>query len=344
MSRNSHVMPFASRIAGIGSAFPETSVSNSALAEKIANYGAETNDPWIVERTGIRERRFSQPGNEAERNSSLGYRAAIKAMEMAGIGPMDIDQIIYATCSPDTLVPSTACWLQSKLGAKRALAYDLNAACSGFVFGLSIADQAIQTGKAKHILLLGSEVLSPFLNWKDRQTCIIFGDGSGAAVISQCPSDSPSRILGHQIESDGTQWDLFYMPAGGSNQEVTAEVIEQSLNKMQMKGRDIFKFATRTLADNALKMVESQGLTLQDVDWMIPHQANLRILEAVAKRLDFPVEKVLVNVDRYANTSAATVPTAMDEAVRDGRIKKGQLLLLNVFGAGVTYGAALVRW
>ena len=332
--------PFASKITGTGSAFPENRVTNDDLAKR----GLETNDEWIRERTGIRERRISRPGFEGEHNSSLGLRAATRALEMAGKRPEDIDQILYATCTPDTLIPSTACWLQKKLGAKKAWAMDVNGACSGFVFGVGTADQFIRSGATRTALVVGGDVLSTFTNWEDRGSCILFGDGAGAVVIEQTAADSPNRVLSSHMGSDGELWDFFHVVAGGSNQEVTAEMRAAKLDKMQMKGREIFKSAVRTLSEYAVAAIEANGLRAADIDWIVPHQANLRIIEAVAKRLDFPMSKVLLNIERYGNTSSATVPTAFDEAVRDGRIKKGQLVILDAFGAGLTYGSVILRW
>lgn len=330
---------FGSKIIGTGSAFPSTKVTNDELSKRV-----ETSHEWILERTGICERRIAIPNNPNEFNSSLGFIAASRALEMAGKRAEDIDQIIYATCTPDTLIPSTACWLQKKLGARRAWAVDLNGACSGFVYAVSTADQFIRTGQVKTSLVIGADILSAFTNWSDRSSCILFGDGAGAIVLEQTAGDSNRRILSSHLQSDGELWDLFHMPAGGSNLEVTPEVYEQKLNKMQMKGKEIYKSAVRTLTEFAITALEANGLTTQDLDWVIPHQANLRIIEAVAKRLDLPMSKVLVNIDRYGNTSSATVPTALDEAVRDGRIQPGQLVLFDVFGAGLTYGSILLRW
>jgi 3-oxoacyl-[acyl-carrier-protein] synthase-3 len=330
---------FASKIIGTGSGFPGTRLTNEDLSKKV-----ETSNEWILERTGIRERRISTPGNPAEFNSSLGLQAAKRALEMAGKKPEDIDQILYATCTPDTLIPSTACWLQQKLGAKNAWALDVNAACSGFVYALSIADQFVRAGQVKTSLIIGADVLSAFTDWTDRSSCILFGDGAGAAVIEQTSADSPHRILSTHLKTDGNLWELFHLPAGGSNMEVTPEVYEKKLHKMQMKGREMFKEAVRTLADYAVLALQTNGLTIDQLDWMVPHQANLRIIEAVAKRVGFPMSKVLINIDRYGNTSSATAPTVLDEAVRDGRIKSGQHVLLDVFGAGLTYGSVLLRW
>jgi 3-oxoacyl-[acyl-carrier-protein] synthase-3 len=334
-----HRTPLASRITGTGSAFPKQRLTNLELCQRI-----ETSDDWIIERTGIRERRIATPMDPNEFNSSLGYRAALQALEMAGKRPEDIDQIVYATCSPDTLIPSSACWLQMKLGAHRAFAFDVNAACSGFVYGLSVADQFIRGGSVRTVLVVGADILSAFTNWEDRTSCILFGDGAGAAIVEQTDATSPHQILSWHLQSDGNLFDLFQIPAGGSRLELTPEAHAQHLGKMQMKGKEIFKVAVRTLADFATTALEANGAKPADLRWLIPHQANLRIIEAVAKRLDFPMEKVLVNIDRYGNTSSATVATALDEAVRDGRIQSGDLLLLDVFGAGLTYGSLLLRW
>ncbi|MGE0615643.1 MAG: beta-ketoacyl-ACP synthase III [Bacteriovoracia bacterium] len=341
---SSFASPYAARITGMGSYFPKRVMTNDDLARDLAKRNLETSDEWIRERTGIASRRVSEPGNPAEHNSTLGKFAALNALEMAGKKVEDIDQIIYATCTPDTIIPSTACWVQHKLGAKRAFAYDVNAACSGFVYGLTLADQAIRAGNAKTVLVIGGEVLTSFLNWDDRTSCVLFGDGAGAAVVERVEASSPNRILSTHLGSDGSLWELFYVISGGSNQEVTPAEIEKRSNKMFMKGKEIFKVATKTLADYAVTALEAQGMTTSDLTWLVPHQANLRIIEAVAKRLDFPMSKVLVNIDRYGNTSAATVPTAMDEAIRTGKIKRGDTVLMDVFGAGLTYGSLLMRW
>lgn len=331
--------PFAARMTGTGSAFPEGKITNDDLSKKL-----ETNDEWIRERTGIRERRISKPGELSEQNSSLGLLAAQRALEMAGKRVENIDQILYATCTPDTLIPSTACWLQKKLGASRAWALDVNAACSGFVFGVATAEQFIRSGQIRTSLIIGADVLSTFTDWEDRGSCILFGDGAGAAILERTSLDDPHRILSSHLGSDGNLWELFYIEAGGSNWEVTPERHANRQDKMKMKGKEIFKIAVKTLSDYAVQALESQGLRTEDLDWMVPHQANLRIIEAVAKRLSFPMEKVLVNIDRFGNTSSATVPTALDEAVRARKIRPGHTVLLDVFGAGLTYGSVLLRW
>jgi 3-oxoacyl-[acyl-carrier-protein] synthase-3 len=332
-------LPYAARITGTGSAHPEGVLTNGDLSKKV-----ETNDEWIRERTGVRERRIAKAGNAAEYNSALGTRAALRAMEMAGKTPGDIDAILVATCTPDTLIPSTACWVQQNLGASRAWAMDINAACSGFVYALSVANQYISTGLYRTVLVIGSDVLSAFTNWNDRSSCILFGDGAGAVIVEQAPADSPSRILSTHMRSDGKLWELFHIVAGGSRQETTPEMHRASLDKMQMKGPEIFKVAVKTLADYAIEALRANGMTAEQLDWTIPHQANLRIIEAVARRLDLPMEKVIVNIERFGNTSSATVPTAFDEAVRAGRIRPGQTVLFDVFGAGLTYGSALIRF
>jgi len=337
-------MNFAARITGTGSAFPKNRVTNSNIVKKLGELGIETSEEWIRERTGIYERRISNLENPKEQNSSLAFSAAQKALDMAGKSPEDIDQIIYATCSPDTPLPSSACWLQHKMGAFKAWAMDINAACSGFIYGLATAEQFIRSGQVTTSLVVGAEVLNPILNWEDRNSCILFGDGAGAAIVEQTSEDSARQILSSHLLSDGSLWELLYVPAGGSNMEVTPERYAKKLNKLTMKGKEIFKVAVKTLADFALLALKKNQMTTDDLDWFIPHQANRRIIEAVANRLEFPMEKTLVNVDRFGNTSAATIPTVLDEANRDGRIKKGQTVLLTAFGAGLTYGSILMRW
>lgn len=337
-------MEFAARITGTGSAFPEKRLTNDDIARELTRVGLETGDQWIRERTGIVERRISNLDNKAENNSSLGARAAQMALEMAGRKPDEIDQIIYATCSPDTLLPSTACWLQQKIGAEKAWAMDINAACSGFVYGVVTAEQFIRSGHSKTVLVVGAEVLSQFVDWHDRTICILFGDGAGAAVVEQVPARSKQRIISSYLSSDGRLSKLLHIPAGGSNMEVTPERYAHRLNKMKMNGREIFKVAVRTLSECALRTLEQYHMPAVRLDWLVPHQANLRIIEAMANRLGFPMEQVIINVDRYGNTSAATIPTALDEAIRDGRIQEGQTVLADAFGAGLTAGALLFRW
>jgi 3-oxoacyl-[acyl-carrier-protein] synthase-3 len=337
-------MTFAARITGTGSAFPANRVTNADLSERLAAMDVQTSDQWIRERTGIVERRYADLTKEAIPNASLAADAALNALQMAGKTAEDIDQIILATCSPDTLLPSTACRMQHIIGAHRAWAMDINAACSGFVFGLVTATQFIVSGQSSTVLVVGSEVLNPYLNWKDRSSCILFGDGAGAAVVEQVSADSRQRVISWSLSSDGKYGDLLLIPAVHAGTGAFAEQTGFKDGKMVMNGREIFKVAVRTLSDFARLVLSENGFNIEDVDWFVPHQANQRILEAVALRLKLPAEKVLINVDRYGNTSAATIPTVLDEAVRDGRIQKGQLLLLDAFGAGFTYGAMLIRW
>jgi 3-oxoacyl-[acyl-carrier-protein] synthase-3 len=337
-------MVYAARINGTGSAFPENRVTNDDLAQKISKFGVETNDQWIRARTGIIERRMSTAENAAEYNSSLGAIAARQALSMAQKHPEDIDQIIYATCTPDTLLPSTACWLQQKIGAKNAWAVDINAACSGFVYGMAMTEQFIRSGQVKTSLVVGAEVLSPFLNWYDRGSCILFGDGAGAAVVERVPAKAKRRILSSYLSSNGNMSELIYIPTGGSKLETTPERYDQNLHKIHMNGKEIFKVAVRTLTECALRTLEKARMKTVDLDWFVPHQANLRIIEDVTNRLGFPMQKVLINLDQYGNTSAATIPTALDGANRDGRIKRGHKVLIDTFGAGLTAGAMLIRW
>lgn len=336
-------MAFASRITGTGSSFPAQIVTNEVLADKLSRMGVATDDQWIRERTGIRQRRYADLLEDRKPNVALATVAASEALEMAGKTARNLDQIIVATCTPDTLLPSTACWLQNNIGATNAWAMDINAACSGFIYGVATASQFIAGGQSQTVLVVGSEVIHPHVDWNDRGSCILFGDGAGAVIIEQVPEQNRSRILSWQLSSDGKFGDLLYIPTYDVDARGNVDK-GGSDTCMVMNGREIFKVAVRTLAGIARKTLAKIGLTVDDVDWFIPHQANQRILEAVAQRLNMPWEKVLVNVDRYGNTSAATIPTIMDEAVRDERIQKGQLLLLDAFGAGFTYGAMLVRW
>jgi 3-oxoacyl-[acyl-carrier-protein] synthase-3 len=337
-------MEFGARITGTGVNFPKRRFTNDDIAREVAACGQKTSDVWIRERTGIIERRFSDLSDPAEHNSSMGAAAAMQALEMAGKKPGDIDQILYATCSADTKLPSSACWVQEKIGASRAWAMDLNAACSGFVYGLVTAEKFIQAGDVQTALVIGGEVLSPYIDWQDRSSCILFGDGAGAAVVERVPVDSTRRILSSRLLSDGSLWELLHVPGGGSRVEITPEIYPQKLHKIRMNGREIFKVAVRTLSEFAETLLAKNNLTVDSLDWFVPHQANRRIIDAVVRRVGLSWDKVILNLDRYGNTSAATVPTALDMAVRDGRIQTGQTVLMDVFGAGLTYGAVLMRW
>ena len=320
-----------SRIAGTGSYLPEKVVTNDDLAKVV-----DTSDEWIHSRTGIRERRVAAEG---QTTSDLGYQAALKAIEAAGIAADEIDLIVVGTTTPDYVFPSTACLIQQKLGVAGCAAFDVNAACSGFVFALSVADKFVRTGTSKTVLVVGVETLTRMVDWTDRTTCVLFGDGAGAVVLK---ADAETGILSTHLHADGSKKDLLRCPVG-----VSAGFSENEPNagvRIQMAGNDVFKHAVKALDSVVDETLEANGLDKHDLDWLIPHQANLRNIEATAKRLDMPMERVIVTVDRHGNTSAGSVPLALDEAVRSGRVQRGQLLLLEVFGGGFTWGSALLRY
>jgi 3-oxoacyl-[acyl-carrier-protein] synthase-3 len=322
-----------SRIAGIGHYCPERVLTNADL-EKIV----ETSDDWIVTRTGIRERRIAADDEAA---SDLAIAASRIALEDAGIGPDLLDGIILATVTPDMQFPATACLVQDRLGAKNAVAFDLNAACSGFIYGLNTAHALIASGQMNRVLVIGVEVLSKFVDWQDRATCVLFGDGAGAVVVEAC--EAGSGILGTYMKSDGSLADLLQIPAGGSRAPLTKDSYEHRDHFIKMKGDGVFKYAVRAMADAALKVLERTGMSLDDVDFFIPHQANVRILDAIARRLDIPQEKMVINLDRFGNTSSATIPIAYDEIVKAGKVKPGNVVLLVAFGGGLTWGSVLLR-
>lgn len=322
------------RIAGTGSYVPERVLTNADL-EKIV----ETSDEWIVTRTGIKERHIAPPEFAA---TDLALPASKLALEQAGLTPQDLDGIIVATVTPDQVFPSTGCLLQARLGAPQAWAFDLSAACSGFLYTLRMAQGMIASRQANNILVVGAELLSRLTNWEDRATCILLADGAGAAVLQ--PGDEDHRILSFALGGDGTYGNLIEMPAGGSRLPASEETVRQKLHTVHMRGNEVFKMGVRGMADVAQEVVEMAGYTPADIDLLVPHQANLRIIEATAKRLDIPMEKVFTNIQKYGNTSAASVPLALDEACRTGRLSSGSLVLMVVFGGGLTWGAALVRW
>jgi 3-oxoacyl-[acyl-carrier-protein] synthase-3 len=323
------------RIVGTGSYLPEKVLTNHDLEKQV-----ETSDKWIMTRTGIRERRIAARG---QASSDLGYEAALQALEGAGMKGKDLDLIIVATTTPDTLLPSTACYIQARLGAKKAAAFDLNAACTGFVYGVAVADSLVRTGAATKCLLVGAEVMTRYLNWKDRGTCILFADGGGAVVMVSS-TGGRSGVLSTHLYADGTQTGLLTIPALGSRKPLSPAVLEKSQHTIHMKGNETFKLAVKGMAQAAQQALKANGVTGDDIALFVPHQANIRIIEATAKRLKISMSKVMVNIDRYGNTSAATIPIALDEAARRGRIKKGDLVLLDAFGAGFTWGSALIRW
>ncbi len=318
---------------GIGSAAPEKVLSNFDFEKMI-----DTSDEWIRSRTGISERRIAEPDVAS---SDLGYEASIKALEDASIGPEDIDGIIVGTITPDFIFPSTACVLQKLLGAKNAFAFDVLAGCSGFIYALHVAKGLIQGGSAKKLLVVGAETLSKIMNYEDRTTCILFGDGAGAAVITA--SETPG-ILSSCLGANGDGWEYLYMPGGGSRIPTSEESVKNGSHFLQMQGKEVFKEAVKALQSSSLKAIEQAGITPDQIDLLIPHQANYRIIEVVRKRLELPEEKVFSNLDRYGNTSSASVPIALDEAVKSGRLKKGDIVVFSAFGAGFTWGASVVRW
>jgi len=323
-----------SRIISTGSYLPEKVLTNFDLERMV-----ETSDQWITERTGIKERRIAS-GKQAA--SDLAYEASKIALERADLKAKKIDLIITATVTGDMPFPSTACFIQEKVGAKNAAAFDINAACSGFLYCLYVADSFIRSGMHKKILVVGTEVLSKITDWKDRTTCVLFGDGAGAVIIE--PTEEDRGIISMSINSDGSMWDLLHMPAGGSKQPASRESVDNKLHYIKMKGNETFKFAVRTLENLVLKILKENKLDPSQISLLIPHQANLRIIQATADRLGLPMDKVLVNIDRYGNTSAASIPIALDEAVMTGRIKDGDYILLEAFGGGITWASALIKW
>jgi 3-oxoacyl-[acyl-carrier-protein] synthase-3 len=323
-----------SQIVGTGSYLPKRVMRNADLEQII-----ETSDDWIRERTGIKERRIA---DDKEAASDLAVAAANEAMKAAGIGPEEIDLILVATLSPDMTFPSTACLVQSVIGAKKAFAFDLSAACSGFIYALSVADQYLKSGRYRYALVIGSEVISRVLDWKERGTCIIFGDGAGAVVLKG--TDSKKGVLATQLHSDGQYWDLLYVPAGGSRLPISETVLAERKNFLRMKGSETFKIAVRNLEEVAREVLNDLHLSIDDIALMVPHQANIRIIRALSERLKFPEERVVINIDRIGNTSAASIPIALDEAVRSNRVKEGDYLLLIAFGAGLTWGASIIKW
>lgn len=320
-------------ILGVGSYLPEKIISNFDL-EKIM----DTSDEWIRTRTGIKERRVADV-NEA--TSDLATKAALNAIKDANLTPEDIDLIIVATITPDMIFPSTACLVQANIKATNAACFDLEAACSGFIYGMTVAKQFIETNTYKHVLVIGAEALSRILDYEDRSTAILFGDGAGAVVMG---SVNGGGVLSTNLGSDGNGKDYLNIPAGGSKNPASEETLKNRLHYVKMAGNDVFKFAVRIMQDASIKCVESANLDIQDIDYLIPHQANIRIIEASAKRLKLNMDKVYVNLDRYGNMSAASIPVALDEAYREGKIKKGDNIVLVGFGGGLTWGASVVRW
>ncbi len=321
-------------ILGTGVALPERVITNADLAKVV-----ETSDQWITERTGIRERRQAAPH---EKTSTLSIEASRKALEMAGITPQQLDLIICSTISPDMPLPATAAFIQRGLGAPACCAFDLAAACSGFLFGMTVAEQFIKTGKAKYVLVIGAELLSRYLDYQDRATCVIFGDGVAAGVLG--PTIAPSGMLASEMHTDGTYADQLYIPAGGSAQPASCETVRARDHYIKMRGNELFKVAVRSLEDVSRRVLDQAHVCPQQLDLFIPHQANQRITDAVRQRLGVSPEKVYSNISRVGNTSSASIPICLDECIRSGRIQKGDLVLMAAFGAGVTWGAVLMRY
>ncbi|MDZ4673890.1 MAG: beta-ketoacyl-ACP synthase III [Gemmatimonadota bacterium] len=323
------------RISGLGIAVPDRVVTNAEFEQTL-----DTTDEWIVERTGIRERRIAGPETSL---ASLCETASRNALRMAGVEPGSVDAIILGTVSPDRRLPSTACDLQARLGAANALAFDIVAACPGFVYALTIAESLVTSGQARTVLALGAEKLSTITDTTDRSTAILFGDGAGAAVVQAAAGDGRG-ILSSVLGSDGTLADLLYIPGGGANDPVSQKVVDERSHFIRMAGREVFKSAVLAMARACDQALAKAGVTAEDLDLLVPHQANIRIIEATAKHAGVPMSKVMVNVDRYGNTSAASIPLALAQALDEGRLKPGMLIMLVTFGAGFTWGATVVRW
>ena len=323
------------QIIGTGAYAPEKIITNKDL-EKLV----QTSDEWITERTGIKERRMAAEG---ENSSDMAVKAASRALEMAKVRAEDLDLIVVGTISPDMPMPACAAFVQHKLGATKAFAFDVSAACAGSLYAMSVADQYIRSGTVKRALIIGVELLTRLIDWEDRNTCVIFGDAAGAMVLGPS-SDERRGILSTTLHTDGAQTDILCIPGGGSRHPASPEMLKQKLHKVAMNGREVFKFAVRALADVTREGLAANGLTTADVDHVIAHQANIRIVDAVLERLEVPREKCWFNIQRYGNTSSASLPTTLDEANRAGRLKQGDLITMMAIGAGMAWGNAIVRW
>ena len=327
--------PFAEMVS-VGVAVPPRVLTNADLTRML-----DTSDEWIVERTGIRERHIARPEQSV---AMLSCEASVKALDLAGYTPKDVDAIVLATATPDRLLPSTACDLQALLGADRAAAFDISAACPGFVFATGIAEGLIASGQSEVVLVVGAEKLSTITDFQDRSTAILFGDGAGAAVVRRTTGDNGRGILSTFLKSDGTLAPLLLRPGGGAVDPISEKVVCERSHYMKMAGREVFKAAVLTMAEACDEAMRRAGVSADEIDLLIPHQANIRIIEATAKHAGLPMDKVMVNVDRYGNTSSASIPLALSQAIDEGRVKPGSLLLLVAFGAGFTWGSAVIRW
>jgi 3-oxoacyl-[acyl-carrier-protein] synthase III len=328
--------PLRSVILGTGAELPAKVITNHDLEKMV-----DTSDEWITVRTGIKERRILEEGKG---NADMALDAARRALDDAGMAPAELDAIIMATVTADYPMPSSACILEDKLGARGAFSFDVGAACSGFLNALSVADCFIRTGKIRTALVVGSDALSRLLNWQDRGTCILFGDGAGAVVLGASANGNGNGILSTKLRTDGSYAKTLYVPAGGSLRPANADTVRRHEHTITMNGKEVFKIAVRSMEEISRQALEEAGVTVDQVSLVIPHQANKRIITALAERLGVPIEKVVVNVDKYGNTSAASIPVALDEARRAGRIRPGDIVLFNAFGAGFAWGAAVAKF
>jgi|GraSoiStandDraft_41_1057321.scaffolds.fasta_scaffold148027_3 3-oxoacyl-[acyl-carrier-protein] synthase-3 len=322
-------------VLGTGSELPAKVVTNRDLEKFV-----DTSDEWITVRTGIKERRVLEEGKG---NAEMAFHAAVRALEDAGMEANDLDAIVMGTCTPDYPFPSSACVLEDMLGARHAFSFDVNAACSGFLNALAVSDSFIRTGMAQNALVVGSDALSRLLNWEDRATCILFGDGAGAVVLGA--SENGNRgILSTRLRTDGSYVKTLYVPAGGSRKPANSETVRNKEHTITMNGKEVFKVAVRSMEEISRQALDDAGVPIDELSLVIPHQANRRIIVALAERLGIPMEKIVINLDKYGNTSAASVPVALDEARREGRIRPGDIVLLNAFGAGFAWGAAVIKF
>ncbi len=321
-------------ITGIGSYLPDKVLTNYDLEKMV-----DTSNDWIIQRTGIKERRIVENGVTT---SDIATQASLRAMEDAGVSPKDLDMIITSTITPDHIFPSTSCYIQQKIGATRACAFDILAACAGFIYAMSIGQSFINSGAMKTVLVVGAECLSKITDYTDRTTCVLFGDGAGAVIIQRNPVKH--EILSSSLAADGSEADVLIMPGGGARNPASLESVQQRLHYIQFKGKEVFKLAINNITNLILETTRENGLTLDDIDLIIPHQSNLRIIEATMEKLGLPMEKAFVNIDKYGNTSSASVPIAMDEARKQGRLRKGNIVMLVAFGGGLTWGSSVIRW
>jgi len=330
------MLSYHAKFSSFGSFAPKKVVNNFDL-EKIV----ETSDEWIRTRTGMFERHYASADEAA---SDLAYQAALNAVESSSVKYKDIDQIIVATISGDHPVPSTACMLQKRLGLKNVPAFDIAAGCTGFVYAIDIARQYVENGMRSNVLVVGVEILTRITNWKDRNTCVLFGDGAGATIVSKAEASEISRIIDSFIDADGSQAELLIQQAGGSRMPASHESVDANLHTLYMEGNKIFKNAIRSMFASSDELLRRNNLSVSDIDWVIPHQANLRIIEGLAEKMKLPMNKVIVNIEKYGNTSSATIPLALDEAIRNKKIRRGDIILLTSFGAGLTWGSILARY